>query len=344
MNYINFYRSKILSFFTEAKQIKENKMPIPRMALFCPSYACDLKCYYCDYPEDNKTGKIIDKDRALALMGELADAGVRGIDFCGGGEPLLTPYALDLLKYIKMLKMEFGIISNGTHFSGDLMKYIVEEGKYIRISFDSIIHELYTEMKGVDKCLQVFENIKNACEYKKKVKGKCQILVRIGLTKKNATLMNVSKTMMELMKLDIDGISFKIMRECGEEIDKNVIASIQEYVIQREMAELVKGSAKKVIFDLEKTTIDRKCWLSPIHTTIMGDGNVYLCCYFQNRKKDHCFGNILDNSFKSVWLSKEHKEAIEKISIEVCNRYDCKYHIYNKVMDDFLENADAEHI
>jgi MoaA/NifB/PqqE/SkfB family radical SAM enzyme len=321
-------------------------MPIPRMALFCPSSACDLKCYYCHY--DNTKAIIMAEDKALDVIKQLAYAGVKGIDFCGGGEPLLVPYAKKLLNLIKTKAMEFGIISNGTHFKDDLMEFIVKHGRYVRISLDSAIPELYTEMKGVDKCELVKENIIKAVEFKKKNNYKCEILTRIGLTKKNFTAMNLTKTLQFLYESGVDGINIRPMEECDDTIDeikdKELITSLQEFIGQRELAEIMKGKERRLTVSFNKSTIETKCWLSPLHTVIMADGNVYLCCYFQIREEKHCIGNILQKPFKEIWGNRRHKEAIINIDPKECNKFSCKYHNYNKVMDDFILTGDPEHL
>jgi MoaA/NifB/PqqE/SkfB family radical SAM enzyme len=347
MSYAKWKNFKILSHYDSANLIKQGRMPVPRMALFCPSSACDLKCYYCDYPEDNAKATIMAEYKALDVIKQLAYSGVKGIDFCGGGEPLLVPYAKKLLNLIKTKGMEFGIISNGTHFKDDLMQFIVKHGRYIRISLDSAIPELYTEMKGVDKCELVKENIVKAIEFKNKNNYNCEISVRIGLTKKNFTAMNLTKTLQFCYESGVDTINIRPLQQVADEIDevndKELITSLMEFIGQREYAEIMKGKERKLIVSFSKSTIETKCWLTPLHTVIMADGNVYLCCYFQDRKDKHCIGNILQKPFKEIWGSRKHKEAIANIDPKECNNFSCKFHQYNKTMNEFMQ-SDPEHL
>lgn len=346
MSYNKFYKTKILSHYESALEIKEGRLPTPRMALLCPSSACDLKCYYCHY--DNAKAVIMPEAKALYVVKQLAYEGVKGIDFCGGGEPLLVPYAKNLLNLIKVKGMQFGVISNGTHFKDDLMQFIVKHGRYIRISVDSAIPELYTEMKGVDKCELVKENIIRAVEYKKKNNYACNIGVRIGITKKNLTALNMIKTLQFCYESGVDSIDISPMQKVEDEIDaikdKDLIKSMLEFIGQREYSEILKGAERKLNVRFENSTIDSKCWLTPLHTVIMADGSVYLCCYFQCRKERHCIGNINQKPFKEIWGGKRHKEAIAGIDPKECNKFSCKYHNYNVIMEEFIETGDAEHL
>lgn len=346
MSYLKYYKYKILSHYESALKIKDGKIPVPRMALLCPSSACDLKCYYCHY--DNKEATIMAEDKALDVIKQLAGSGIKGLDVCGGGEALLVPYIKKMLNLIIVKNMKFGIISNGTHFKDDLMELIIKHGRYIRISLDSAIPELYTEMKGVDKCESVKENVRKAVEYKIKNNYKCHIGVRIGITKKNLTAMNMIKTLQFCYESGVDSINISPMQGVADSIDvvkdKDLITSMLEFIGQREHTEVLKGSERRLTVRFDNSTIDTKCWLTPLHTTIMADGGVYLCCYFQSRKDKHCIGNVNEKPFKEIWGSKRHKEAIASIDPKECSVFSCKYHNYNKMLDEFIETADAEHL
>ena len=80
--------------------------------------------------------------------------------------------------------------------------------------------------------------------------------------------------------------------------------------------------------------------MSPIHAVIDSNGNIYVCCFFQNQ--DLKIGNIFENRFLDVWGSERHKKLIEGIDINECNRVDCRWAFYNNWMksvidDDFLD-------
>ena len=76
---------KIISYYHEAKMIlREGKIPMPRMALIYPSYACGHSCPGCHYKDWNKSKKdvFIDYEDFEGLLREFKSIGVEAIEFC----------------------------------------------------------------------------------------------------------------------------------------------------------------------------------------------------------------------------------------------------------------------
>lgn len=329
--------AKILSYYTEARRLKDGKTVFPRMALFCPSASCQLSCPYCIYSKENANGLIMKKENAFHVIDELISIGVRAIDLCGLGEPLTTPYALELLQYIRERGLNFGIITNGIALFGNLAEYIKKEGTYVRTTYDSAVPEVYEKCKGVDYSVEVLKNIRAISE----MDGKCEVSVKIGIGMNNGTTKSLIETLKALSVIKLNGIQIRPNRNCTDEIkDMGIMESIARLIIEYAQA----GGMKNIAMDLNKSGIDHKCWLAPIHTTVMADGNMYACCYYTNREKKHLVGNILEQSAESLWMSKRHKQVMEEIDFNECNIYDCKFHRYHAIMEDFLANGSTDFI
>src|SRR5690606_31804808 len=75
--------------------------------------------------------------RALALIDELADCGVKAITFTGGGEPLVHREAAAILERAAAAGLEFGVVTNGFNLRGAAQDVIAKHAKFVRVSLDS---------------------------------------------------------------------------------------------------------------------------------------------------------------------------------------------------------------
>jgi Predicted Fe-S oxidoreductases len=83
------------------------------MAIIYPTYACNHKCPHCLYAGWNN-GHHYPYEEFKSLIGQLSDIGVKGIEFCGGGEPTLYPKFREIIEYAIKLNMDLGILTNGS--------------------------------------------------------------------------------------------------------------------------------------------------------------------------------------------------------------------------------------
>lgn len=329
---------RIFSYYHEALQIKSGQFPIPRMILLLPALSCNANCEYCPYKKENKSGIIMTEAQAYRVIDEVAGFGLKAITLCGGGEPLVPKYIDKLFFHIKNKGLKFGVLTNGINLSGDIMKNIINWGSYIRISYDSVVKDVYKKCKGVDKAEVVFDNIIQAIKYKQETKSNCDISVKIGLNLDNCDTPSLTKTIHALKKLSLDSIQVRLLRKINNPVPQDILQNIFNIVSMYD--ESLPPANLSISFD--KTAIDKKCWLTPIHSVVSADGKVYLCCYFANRPDKHCIGNIFEKPFDEIWGSPEHEKAIQEIKFEECNIYDCRFHTHTKVMEEGLEKGSFE--
>jgi sulfatase maturation enzyme AslB (radical SAM superfamily) len=88
-------------------------------------------------------------------MAQMAETGLRSVILIGGGEPTLYPGFADFVAYLKQLRLQVAIVSNGSR--GDRLLAAaahMAEQDWIRLSLDSGSNELFRAMhKPVDpKC------------------------------------------------------------------------------------------------------------------------------------------------------------------------------------------------
>lgn len=84
----------------------------PKMVTWEATYACNLHCPHCYNEAGDARGNELDTRQAFALIDRLEDAGVLRL-LVSGGEPLLRPDILPILRRISRSGMRFDIATNG---------------------------------------------------------------------------------------------------------------------------------------------------------------------------------------------------------------------------------------
>jgi MoaA/NifB/PqqE/SkfB family radical SAM enzyme len=82
----------------------------PLLVQFLVTLRCNLRCAYCENPE--AAGDELDHDEVMAMLRELADAGMRKIAF-GGGEPLLRKELGEWIRYARSRRAYVNVVTNG---------------------------------------------------------------------------------------------------------------------------------------------------------------------------------------------------------------------------------------
>ena len=139
--------------------------------------ACNYRCTHCiDWDILNTKHKHREAELREA-MAQMAATGLRSVIVIGGGEPTLYPGFVDFIAYLKELRLQVAIVSNGSR--GDRLLGAARhmtQGDWIRLSLDSGSNDLFRAMhKPVDpKC-----NLDTICAFIPQIKA-ANPAVRLG--------------------------------------------------------------------------------------------------------------------------------------------------------------------
>ncbi len=333
---------RIYTFYHEAIDIIAGKMPRPRMALIYPSRVCNHSCYYCsDRCNNKKINAVMDKSKFLSLPEKLKNLGVESCELCGGGEPLLHPDIEEFIIKCRNKKLKLASLTNGTMLKGRLQELIVEYFSYIRVSLDTfnevayrIIRRPKTESASLK---QVLSNLKSAIALKRKIDAPIQIGLKVCVCQDN--FKNIRENVKRALDLGADSIQIKLAQNSPKSnLSKSVIIKAENEL------SWCKSNIRGIVIlgSFKMPRIDHKCWLSPCHIFIDTSGEARICCYYQFREKTHTYGNVFREGVEKVWFGSKHKKALRNIKIEECNKWDCKYFIYNTTMKNSLINDQAQ--
>jgi Fe-coproporphyrin III synthase len=127
---------------------------------------CNLKCVHCySRSEDKSYERELLTDQGLKLLDDLASFGSPVILF-SGGEPLIRPDILTLIRHATKTGMRAVLSTNGTLIDREMSLALKDIGlSYVGISLDGLkeVHDSFRGVKGTfEKAMRAIEHCKSA--------------------------------------------------------------------------------------------------------------------------------------------------------------------------------------
>jgi len=338
------YYHNILTHYASIRHLQNGQMVAPRFCTFQTSNQCNQNCMGCSFGGLNNkalNNTMMSEADHIRILYKLIDVGVRGFEFCGGGEPTLLPYLSHLFHILKTNNKAFGIITNGVKLNSSLIDYLSTCGTYCRISLEASNIEDYVKYKRVPSkhWSMVLRNVSAIAAIKDRV---CDVSLKFDVGR----TLNGKKHYEDAIKigteLGVDSVQFKFLRHEPEEL------SVDEKYIEQTKLELVMRDTKTGVNIIDGLVPDQsiedipQCWLNPIHTVVDHLGDVYICCYYYYRGDEHKIGNMLKNDFEYFWDAPEHMEKIKNINRLDCHKVDCKFFAHHATVNNAFKNGRIE--
>lgn len=309
----------------------------PTQISITPTNLCNLKCQSCwqrdnDNADNNRKPVEISEEKLCQVVKEAGDLGVRCIELTGGGEPLVRNKAsIRLIKEIKNRGMIGWMTSNGTLFTSEIIKLMVElEWDKLTISLDgpdADINDFLRPPKGsFEKILSVLAMFN---DYKKLLnKKKPQITFNSVVSKHNINKLN--EIIHLAKKYGVEGVTFETVKVLSAQCESLLIDFENDYnkiikELERAHAtaseigiftnisgllstpELIRYSGKLLTSLPAISYSSKECKLLDIpciepwfHIYLEADGNVRPCCVNPGIGE-----NIHDKSLKEIWFGEK---------------------------------------
>ena len=330
--YNSFNSYKGLTYFENYKKILawldgQGELPAPIEASLDPINACNNNCYYCNsqrYLRNEPAHlKRWGRDYMEDLLIDLASKGVKAFCWGGGGEATLNLRLAEMTRFGVSLGMECSIITNGVHMDDELMDALLL-CRWIGISLDSAIPEVYRDIRGTDDCKKVLSNIEQLVRHKISGTDICVKVLILPETMDNLIYTcNVAKNLgvqdfhvrpVDLERKDYSGDRF--------DFDINELNDIFAELHEMETEDFhVYTVTHKYNEQFHVKHEFNRCLASPLVAQICTDKEYYVCV-------DH----RLEDRFRiQEWGSDQHRELIKGIDPHTeCAR--CTWSEYNKQM------------
>jgi radical SAM protein with 4Fe4S-binding SPASM domain len=213
---------------------------LPITIQFSPTIKCNYACPRCTYGKSkevmrSRKGKQIDcieKEKIGPIFSKIADTGIKGVIFTGGGEPLAYKDTLFAMKSASKLGLDIGLFTNGSLLRKRTIIDLLEiTPRFIRISLDAVGEEIHQLLHGYKDEKQyyrrVIENIGFLAEEKSKNNRSTTIGIGVSIEPINVeNLIAISKEVIDFAPNGgIDYIVFRPM--VNYKYGKNLIPSKQ---------------------------------------------------------------------------------------------------------------------
>ncbi len=256
-----------------------------------------------------------------------------------GGEVLLKKDIFEIFEFCNKANIIFGITTNAILLDKKNVERLIDLKPFnINISVDSVVSEIYHEIRGVDALDKIKANIDYLMEYKEKVGSDTIINIKSIVCKENLGFLD--KTVEYAKEKNFTGITFdpivKVREEAEEmfKVDKKILPHMIDKLIQmKKEGYNILNSEESIrqwvnyFDDIAIMRNSRQCLVPLRSLYIFPKGNVKLCEYV-----DTVIGNIKNDDIKSLLHSKKTREL--KKEMVNCKR-SCAYCVKRTIKDYF---------
>jgi radical SAM protein with 4Fe4S-binding SPASM domain len=266
---------------------------------------CNLKCSHCYInATDKELSNELNTQEAKGLIDQIS-AVSRPLLILSGGEPLLRPDALELVRYGAAKGFKMGLGSNGSLIDDKTAKKLKEAGiATVSISLDSSIPRQHDDFRGVSGS---WERAINAIKALKEN----NVLVQVNTTVTQQNYGEIDDIMSLAERIGVENFHLFFLVPTGrgakiadispakyEDMIKTVFAKSAKHRLN------VKPSCAPQFMRIAKDAgLDMRQW---IRGCIAG---LYYCRVYPNGDITPCpylpvkLGNIREKSFKEIWLN-----------------------------------------
>ena len=209
----------------------------PIHGTFFTTYACNLRCHFCDLPyrdiEYRKSDRIeLDLYEKLQVVDDFAAIGTTAIGFTGG-EPILDPHTPDLIRRAVDQGIMTHLSSNGfackdRQSTIDLFDLGLQG---ISISIDGGCKSTHNRIRGSQHSWDdVLIALRNLISIREKHKNKMSITTTTVITREN--YLEIMDMVRMLIKIGVDQIGFLPVHDIG--LDYNVDERSSEFMVRQD--------------------------------------------------------------------------------------------------------------
>ncbi len=314
--------NKLIHHLDKVNQWSRGELITPIYVAFSPTSYCNHHCVFCVYHYKEFKPIFFPLDRYVALTNEWSKAGVRSVFFAGDGDPLLNKQCHEMVKATKEAGIDIALNTNGRLLNEKNIPVFVENLSFIRISVNAGTSENYAKVHGTsEKDFDiVMNNIEAMVKLKKETGSNLTIGVQLVLLSMN--IADVKPLAEKLKKIGVDYFSVKPFLKHPDIKFDDEIQDLSDVlddfaVFQKEI------STKEFSFALRKGLFMdkfqrsyKKCQSTQFMIEIDALGDIYTCGpYIGNT--EHKLGNIMKESFETVWQSEEAQKTRDHISCNV---------------------------
>ena len=270
---------------------------------------CNLSCVHCgsrcDLHQDNDCLTLEDYKRVIDRV--YKEYGNKVFIALTGGEPLLYKDLIPFVKYIHSLGFTWGMTTNGTLFTDDIVVELINYGLWsVSISLDGV-EEIHASIRGVKGCYQ------KALKGISLLEGKLHNLM-ITSVFNHKTLGCIDEVFEIVKQLDVDTWRVVNIEPIGSAANRNDLLFtkddfnfLYQYIYQKRSQgwPVTFGCSHYLGYEYEGKLRDWYWFCNAgLHVlSVMSNGDIGSCLDIE-RRKETIFGNIKTDDIIDVWKNK----------------------------------------
>lgn len=264
---------------------------------------CNLKCVYCYATDRPKSRNRLTREDHFKLIADVKDISEK-VDFVlTGGEPLLSPYAIELAEYAKKLGNQVQLLTNGTLITEENAKRISDTFNLIKISIDgstAAIHDIHRGKGSFARALEAVSLL---------TKHDASLQIAMTVTKNNICDID------NMTKIFGSSLTFAPLFMAGRaKTSKDLFITGNEYYEALSTVNGVKPlSSLCATLVASKQKRIMKCALGDGEISISHTGDVYPC-QLLHFPQFHA-GNIRIQPLKSIYETSAVLRSCEKLTV-----------------------------
>lgn len=306
-----------------------------------PSGACNHRCFFCALDYLGYEPNFLNKDAILRDIHVLSKKGLKSVICSGEGEPLLNKDLPEIVNGIKACGIDVGMSSNAALFTREKAEKCLGAFSWIRFSVAALEEEAYYKVQRAHPgdLEKVKQNLRDAVELKREKGYHVTLGVQCLLLPDN--LNQLPQMAEELREIGVDYLTVKPFSQhlhSGNRlsIDYDALLGIEQELKQFSTDLFSVIFRVNAMQKMHKEKAYEKCLGLPFMTHIDAKGNVWPCVAHIGAE-EFCFGNINEQTFEEIWLSKRRKEVTERLyqmDINKVCREACRLDEINKYLDE----------
>lgn len=318
----------------------------PVHGTFFTTYACNLRCHFCDLPyrhiEYKKAGrKELRFEEKLKVVDDFAAIGTTAIGFTGG-EPMLDPATPRLIERAVGHGMLTHLSSNGFAFKRrEAALELFDLGLHgVSISIDGATPETHNAIRGSDRSFdEAIASLKNLIEVRSEHPNKMSVTTTTVITRDNYR--EIPQMVDMLIRLGVDQIGFMPVQDIG--LDYDVEARSEGFMVRQ--AEALDGLVDALV-DLKQKTgrientveylelfkeafrgrpLPIRCYAGYVTLAVDSWGDLYPCFPWAEMRRSAA--NVREVSLAEFWRS----QACNGMRREVSACRDCYWNNHTEL-------------
>lgn len=350
---------KVLHHPDRISDLQAGKQIVPVAIHWDLCSACPHACRWCAYrlpgytssqlfSEYDVTGKrrMPSYDKAIEIVNDLADLGVKAVEFTGGGEPTFHPHFLEIAAHAKLRGMDVALVTNGALLKPSTIEFLARSATWVRVSLDAATAETYCAMRQVSvrQWSMATSNLRDLCARRDEMGSPVTVGVGFVVSKWNwQEAYDCAKLATEVGANHIR-LSACFSPEGTAHFDGFADQAHELCVKAQSLSDdrfRVFNLFDDRLNDLEQESPDYKhCYYQQFVTYIGGDLNVYRCCC-QSFNERGLIGSIANQRFRDLWFSKEKHEKFSGFDASGCSL--CMFNNKNRAVARLVEDV-PEHV